>query len=216
MYYAVRVGKTTGVFDTWEECKEQVNGFSNAQFKKFKNKEDALNYIKNNDIIYSPQDESFLTDNIVEIYTDGACPNNSKLCSITAGIGVYFPRDTSLNVSANFSKYYKEPYTNQRAELAAIYVALDISYKNQLKNIIIYTDSNYSKCVVNEWMNAWSKNEWKRSNGEIALNLDIIKNIKELYDKMKEKEFKIEIKYIPGHKGIPGNEKADELARNAC
>ena len=34
-YYAVRVGKKTGIFETWDECKEQVEGFVGAEYKSF-------------------------------------------------------------------------------------------------------------------------------------------------------------------------------------
>ncbi|KAI5928098.1 Caulimovirus viroplasmin-domain-containing protein [Camillea tinctor] len=49
VFYAVRVGRKTGIFDTWEECREQVTGFSRAQFKSFPSKEQALAWIKEED-----------------------------------------------------------------------------------------------------------------------------------------------------------------------
>ena len=44
-YYAVKVGRTPGVYETWEDCQKQVKGFSGAVFKSFKLKRDAENYI---------------------------------------------------------------------------------------------------------------------------------------------------------------------------
>lgn len=44
--YAVRKGRKTGIYATWEECKEQVAGISGAEFKKFKNEEDARKYVE--------------------------------------------------------------------------------------------------------------------------------------------------------------------------
>ena len=44
-YYAVKVGKKTGIFITWEECKEQVEGFEGALYKSFSKLEDANNYL---------------------------------------------------------------------------------------------------------------------------------------------------------------------------
>jgi viroplasmin and RNaseH domain-containing protein len=43
--YAVRNGKKTGVFNTWDECKEQVNGFKGAEYKSFKTLEEAKNIL---------------------------------------------------------------------------------------------------------------------------------------------------------------------------
>jgi hypothetical protein len=44
-FYAVRRGHLTGLFYTWPECESQVKGFSNAEFKSFKVREDALRYL---------------------------------------------------------------------------------------------------------------------------------------------------------------------------
>jgi hypothetical protein len=44
-FYAVRRGRLTGFFYTWPECESQVKGFSNAEFKSFKVREDALRYL---------------------------------------------------------------------------------------------------------------------------------------------------------------------------
>ena len=44
-FYAVKKGKTTGVFRSWDECKNQVDGFSGAQYKSFKTEAEALEYL---------------------------------------------------------------------------------------------------------------------------------------------------------------------------
>jgi caulimovirus viroplasmin len=45
-YYAVKVGENPGIYNTWAECEKQVKGYPNAQFKKWKSKEEAEAYIK--------------------------------------------------------------------------------------------------------------------------------------------------------------------------
>lgn len=47
-YYAVWKGKTTGIFDNWETCKAQVEGFDGAQYKSFKTLEEATSALKKN------------------------------------------------------------------------------------------------------------------------------------------------------------------------
>ena len=47
-FYAVANGRTSGIFETWEACKQEVDGFSGAKYKKFKNREQALNFISSN------------------------------------------------------------------------------------------------------------------------------------------------------------------------
>ncbi len=46
-YYAVKVGRQTGVFDTWAECKKQIDGFSGAIYKSFLTRVDAETYLSN-------------------------------------------------------------------------------------------------------------------------------------------------------------------------
>ena len=43
--YAVRVGKSRGIFDTWDECKAMVHGFKGAEYKSFPTREEAENYL---------------------------------------------------------------------------------------------------------------------------------------------------------------------------
>ena len=45
-YYAVKEGFTVGIFETWEDCQKSINGFSGAIYKKFKNYDEALKFIK--------------------------------------------------------------------------------------------------------------------------------------------------------------------------
>lgn len=44
-YYAVRRGRTTGIFTTWDECKKNVTGYSGAEYKSFTSREDAQRFI---------------------------------------------------------------------------------------------------------------------------------------------------------------------------
>lgn len=47
-FYAVWNGRQTGIFNTWEECKKQVEGFDGAQYKSFESKTEAENALKRN------------------------------------------------------------------------------------------------------------------------------------------------------------------------
>ena len=45
-YYAVRIGKTPGIYTNWEDCKAQVTGYKGAVFKGFEEKKDAEDFMK--------------------------------------------------------------------------------------------------------------------------------------------------------------------------
>ena len=52
-YYAVRKGRNTGIYRTWDECKSQVFQYAGAEYKSFTTEQEALEYIgrlKNNDV----------------------------------------------------------------------------------------------------------------------------------------------------------------------
>jgi len=80
-----------------------------------------------------------------------------------------------------------------------------------LRNITIFSDSQYSIDCVTKWAYGWKSKSWTKKGGEIK-NLDIIKKSHELYDIIKNK---ITVKHVKGHSGIEGNELADRMAMMA-
>ncbi len=46
-FYAVKIGKNPGIYETWEECQNQISGFSGAIYKSFSTKDEAIAFIKN-------------------------------------------------------------------------------------------------------------------------------------------------------------------------
>ena len=76
--------------------------------------------------------------------------------------------------------------------------------------IIITTDSNYVKNGITDWIQSWKKNNWKTSNKKPVKNRELwieLDNLCSLYD--------IKWKWVKGHSGHLGNEKADALANKA-
>lgn len=49
-FYAVRVGKTPGIYQTWSQAEEQVKGYSGAEYKSFSTEEEAIKYISGEEI----------------------------------------------------------------------------------------------------------------------------------------------------------------------
>lgn len=64
-YYAVKKGRHPGIYNTWEECQNEVNQFKNAQFKSFTSKEEAWNYLNEN--TQKTDKPSLSKDNIMPI-----------------------------------------------------------------------------------------------------------------------------------------------------
>lgn len=137
------------------------------------------------------------TQRKLEIWTDGACKNNPGV----GGWGAY------LVWGSHKAELYDGEMltTNNRMELSAVIAALKII--NRPCPIIIHTDSVYVKDGITKWIHSW------KAKGQLAPGSTKVKNV-ELWielDRLASK-FDIEWKWVKGHNGDPGNEKADELA----
>jgi ribonuclease HI len=136
----------------------------------------------------------------VQLFTDGACKGNP-------GVGGW----GALIESSYFTKElkgYEQLTTNNRMELIAVIEGVNAIEKNT--TIEITTDSMYVKNGISQWIDNWKKNDWKTSakkpvkNKELWLALDkLVQN------------YSIEWKWVKGHSGHPGNERADQLANAA-
>lgn len=145
----------------------------------------------------------------MNIYTDGSFQKRGN--KIYCGYGIYFGGKEYKDISKPFLG--KNP-TNNRAELYAIYKALKICNKKfeNLKEVNIFSDSQYSIKIFNEWLEKWIKNKKE------YLNKDIIDKIKKLLDEI---DFKVNFIHINSHTGKKdkhsiNNDKADELAKQGA
>lgn len=124
--YAVRNGKKTGVFNTWDECKEQVNGFRGAEYKSFKTLEEAKNYVYGSDLKKFEIDE-----NTVEAYVDGSYEHSIKLY----GSGVVILKGdeeiTSFSVKGNDKDLVD--MRNVAGEIEASKIAMNYCIENGIK-----------------------------------------------------------------------------------
>ncbi len=142
-----------------------------------------------------------MTQTTLEIWTDGACKGNPG----PGGWGAYmvFGRHTRELYSG------ENPTTNNRMELQAVISAL--GKVNRPVPIIIHTDSSYVKNGITTWIHNWRRNHWKTSDKKPVKNADLWQTLDEL-----TQQFEIEWRWVKGHAGDPGNEKADALANLGC
>jgi ribonuclease HI len=146
----------------------------------------------------------------IEVFTDGSCMR--KKTGTLAGYGIHFPNNEIQDVSRKFTR---EPLTNQRAELFAIYVALILIKKVlDFDKVIIYSDSEYSIKCLTVWMDGWIKKSWMTATNKPVMNQDILKSLDSILQNFKNK---IEFVHVMSHtkktdyKSI-GNAVADKLA----
>jgi ribonuclease HI len=147
----------------------------------------------------------------LKIYTDGACSDNGGK-EARAGVGVFIGKDDPRNISEPLDM---PPHTNNRAELRAIWKALQIIEKHKPKKATVFTDSKYCISSLTVWILKWKKNGWKGSNKKPVLNRDMIEPMEMMLNELK-KSIDITLQYVAAHTGIVNNEAADQLAREGA
>jgi ribonuclease HI len=137
-----------------------------------------------------------MTDAVI-IYTDGACRGN--------------PGPGGWGVMLNYKGKIKELYgsekhtTNNRMELMAAIQALESLKRPCL--VQINSDSSYVLKGITEWMPNWKKRGWKTAARTPVKNEDLWRRLDAVLAK-----HKIEWKWVKGHSGDTGNDRADALA----
>ena len=134
----------------------------------------------------------------IKVYTDGACKGNPG----PGGWGVYI----QSNVDEKELYGGSPETTNNQMEMQAALEALK-HLKDEDEVIELYTDSNYLRQGITEWIHKWKKNNWKTAAKKPVANRDLWIEISDLNEKMT-----VEWNWVKGHAGDPGNERADELA----
>jgi ribonuclease HI len=133
----------------------------------------------------------------VVIYTDGACKGN--------------PGPGGWGALLQYERTERELFggevhtTNNRMELTAVIRALE-SLKRRCP-VEIYTDSQYVRNGIRNWIHAWKKNGWRTSDKKPVKNVDLWQELDRLAGK-----HDIVWHWVKGHADTPGNHRADELA----
>ena len=136
-------------------------------------------------------------------YTDGACSGNPG----PGGWGVILQAKDGLVLIKERELFGGEKdTTNNRMELIAAISCLESLEKPT--TLTLFTDSNYVKGGITEWIKTWKKNEWKTTGKKSVKNVDLWKRL----DKARQKH-NVTWKWVKGHSGQAENERADELAR---
>ncbi len=188
-YYAVRKGKKTGIFNSWDECKEQIMGFSNAEFKGFMSLSDAENFLNS-----TSKTNTSSSDAIA--YVDGSYSNEQKMFSY--GAIIFYNNETK-----EFSKAFSDPelieMRNVAGEIKGSEFVMQYCIDNNIKSVDIYYDY--------EGIKKWCSGEWKANKrGTIAY--------KNFYSSISDK-LSVNFIKVKGHSGDEYNDLADSLAKSA-
>jgi ribonuclease HI len=137
----------------------------------------------------------------VEIHTDGACLGNPG----PGGWGAllrYKGRERELSGG-------EADTTNNRMELMAAIQALETLTEGC--DVDLYTDSQYVRQGITEWMPGWVRRGWKTAGGDPVKNRDLWERLQAATQR-----HRVEWHWVKGHNGHPENERVDVLARDAA
>ena len=134
----------------------------------------------------------------VTVYTDGACSGN--------------PGPGGWGVLLKYGDHEKElcggmaETTNNQMELKAAIEALRALKRSC--HVILHTDSTYVKDGITKWIHGWKAKNWKTANKKPVKNKDLWQELEKQVAR-----HQVDWRWVKGHAGDPGNERADELAR---
>jgi ribonuclease HI len=99
--------------------------------------------------------------------------------------------------------------TNNRMELTAAAASLEwIAAGGSEASVTVMTDSTYVMRGVTEWLRGWKRKDWKTADGGDVANRDLWERLDRAVSALGRTRWR----YVPGHAGYPGNERADEIA----
>ncbi len=201
-YYAVRKGLVPGIYNSWEECKNNVHGFPGAEYKSFKTLDEAKAYLGDisSDTEKASQD---LVEYLSSKMTSSAIAYVDGSYNVATGEYAYgmliFHAGKLYEECKSFDDPEMSSMRNVAGEIQGAARAMAYSVENGIDSLDIYYD--YAG------IEKWALGEWKT-------NKEGTRTYKEYYVSICDK-LKVHFHKVKGHSGDMGNDRADELAKSA-
>lgn len=197
-YYAVRKGKTPGIYLTWDECSNQIKGVSGAVYKSFKTKEEAEEFM-NGEVARAVSASEAISQgegDALIAYVDGSYNVATK--EFSYGM-VLLHKDGEECFSRKVEDTKLAEMRNVAGEIKGAEAAMRYAVEHQVPRLVIYHDY--------EGIAKWCTGEWKA-------NKEGTKAYKAYYDSIKD-TVQIGFVKVAGHSNDKYNDMADELAKKA-
>lgn len=200
-FYGVKNGRRTGIFNSWDECKEQVIGYPGAIYKGFVTEEEARNFVyERTESAQTVAPQSTLNNecanNCVIAYVDGSYDESTDTYSYGVCI-LHNNQEVHLSGTGNDAEASK--MRNVAGEIMGAMVALKYAKEHGINKITIYHDY--------QGISSWALGEWKT-------NKSCTKAYKDFCDRMRA-HVDFNFCKVAGHTGVFYNELVDGLAKNA-
>lgn len=199
-YYAVRVGKTPGIYQDWDECKNMVDGYPGAKYKSFGTIAEAEAFLEGIEYNISASKEETCCIQTDEMDTYAFVDGSYNATTGVYGYGGFLVvNDEKIILQGSGDDEEMASMRNVAGEILGSMAAVEKALELGLKELAIYYD--YMGIEM------WATGGWKRNKaGTIAY-----------YEFMQKVKSQIAITFVKvkGHSGVDGNEEADYLAKKA-
>ncbi|MCI8591812.1 MAG: reverse transcriptase-like protein [Lachnospiraceae bacterium] len=196
-FYAVRKGKTPGIYTSWDLCREQVRGFSGAEYKGFPTMEEAEAYmgLNRDKAEGKTAAELAVEPGVLAAYVDGSYSGGSEFSYGMVLLG----GDGEQHFCEKIRDGELAKMRNVAGEIKGAEAAMRYALEHGFKRLIIYHDY--------EGIAKWCQGDWKT-------NRDGTKAYREYYDSIRGR---VDISFVKvaGHSGDKYNDMADALAKQA-
>lgn len=195
-FYAVKNGRNIGVYDSWNDCKQQVDGYSNAIYKSFTSFDEATAFIKGDKTERNEKLKKIKKHIEMQAYIDGSYDNEKKYYSY-AGIMFFEKEEKEFAFADNNPE--KINLRNVAGEIEAAIYVINYAVERKIKSLEIFYDYT--------GIENWATKAWKANN-------PFTKNYVTFIEKMTP-QLNIIFTKVKAHSGNKYNEKVDQLAKEA-
>lgn len=195
-YYAVRKGLVPGIYTSWGECQQNINGFPGAEYKGFSTKEEAETFLNNEDSSQDNTIKKILSSSEAVAYIDGSF--NTSTNEYSCGVVIFFDGGEE-HLSQKFNDPDLATMRNVAGEIEGAKMAIKFCIDNKIQSVDIFYDY--------EGIEKWCTGAWKANKpGTIEY--------KKYYNSVKNL-LQITFVKVKGHSGNTYNDLADSLAKAA-